>query len=47
VLSATNANGLTVTLSGNTDYVHCENNSAIMLAATTGTIDITAHVDTL
>lgn len=45
VLSATNANGLTVTLSGNTDYVHCENNSAIMLAATTGTIDITAHVE--
>ena len=45
VLSATNANGLKVTLSGNTDYVHCENNSAIMLAATTGTIDITAHVE--
>ena len=44
VLSATNVNGLTVTLSGNTDYVHCEGNAATMLAATTGTITITAHV---
>ncbi len=44
VLSATNANGLTVTLSGNADYVHCDGNMATMLAATTGTIEITAHV---
>lgn len=43
-LSATNANDLTVTLSGNTDYVHCEGNTATMLAATSGTITITAHV---
>ncbi len=46
VLSATNANGLTVTLSsvGNESYVHCDGNSATMLEATTGTITITAHV---
>ena len=44
VLSASNANGLTVTLSGNADYVHCDGNTATMLAATTGTIEITAHV---
>ena len=46
VLSATNANGLTVTLSseGNEDYVSCDGNSATMLQATSGTITITAHV---
>lgn len=44
VLSATNANELTVTLSGNTDYVHCDGNTATMLAATSGKITITAHV---
>jgi uncharacterized repeat protein (TIGR02543 family) len=47
VLSATNANGLTVTLSsaGNEGYVDCEGNSATMLEATDGTITITAHVE--
>lgn len=44
VLTATNNNGLTVTLSGNNTYVGCEGNSATMLAATTGKITITAHV---
>ena len=44
VLTATNNNGLTVTLSGNSTYVGCEGNSATMLAATTGKITITAHV---
>ena len=44
VLTATNSNGLTVTLSGNNTYVGCEGNSATMLAATTGKITITAHV---
>lgn len=46
VLTATNANGLTVTLSsaGNEDYVSCDGNSATMLQATSGTITITAHV---
>jgi hypothetical protein len=44
VLTATNNNGLTVTLSGNSTYVGCEENSATMLAATTGKITITAHV---
>lgn len=46
VLTATNANGLTVTLSsaGNETYVNCDGNSATMLQATSGTITITAHV---
>ena len=46
-LSATNANGLTVTLSsaGNESYVRCEGNTATMLAPTAGTITITAHVE--
>ena len=46
VLSATSAPGTTVTLSstGNESYVGCTGNSAIMLAATTGKINITAHV---
>lgn len=44
VLTATNNNGLTVTLSGNNTYVGCEGNSATMLAPTAGTITITAHV---
>jgi len=46
VLTATNSNGLTVTLSstGNESYVGCAGNSATMLAATTGKITITAHV---
>ena len=46
VLSATSAPGTTVTLSstGNESYVGCTGNSAIMLAATTGKITITAHV---
>ena len=45
-LSATNSNGLTVTLSstGNESYVGCSGNTATMLAATSGTITITAHV---
>lgn len=45
-LSATNANGLTVTLSsaGNESYVSCSGNTATMLEATSGTITITAHV---
>jgi len=45
-LSATNANALTVTLSstGNEDYVRCTDNTATMLAATSGAITITAHV---
>ncbi len=45
-LSATNANGLAVTLSseGNDSYVHCEGNTATMIEATSGTITITAHV---
>jgi len=47
VLRATNANGLTVTLSstGNEAYVSCEGNAATMLEATAGTITITAHVE--
>lgn len=46
VLSATNGNNLTVTLSstGNEEYVQCEGNSATMLQATSGTIAIKAHV---
>ncbi len=44
VLSATNNNNLTVTLSGDANYVSCSGNSATMLAATSGTITITAHV---
>lgn len=46
VLTATNSNGLAVTLSsaGNESYVGCAENSATMLAATTGKITITAHV---
>ena len=46
VLTATNSNGLTVTLSsaGNESYVGCVNNTATMLAATSGKITITAHV---
>ncbi|MBQ6983654.1 MAG: hypothetical protein IJQ20_01875 [Paludibacteraceae bacterium] len=45
-LSATSANGLTVTLSsvGNESYVSCSGNTATMLEATEGTITITAHV---
>ena len=43
-LSATNSNGLTVTLSGNSTYVTCTGNTAVMKAATSGTITITAHV---
>ncbi len=43
-LSATNANGLAVTLSGDNTYVHCEGNTATMIEATSGTITITAHV---
>ena len=45
-MSATNANGLTVTLSsaGNESYVSCSGNTATMLEATSGTITITAHV---
>ena len=45
-LSATNANGLGVTLSstGNESYVACSGNSAVMLAATSGSITINAHV---
>ncbi len=47
VLRATNANGLTVTLSstGNEAYVSCEGNAATMLEATAGTITIKAHVE--
>ena len=44
VLTATNSNGLTVTLSGNSTYVGCMGNTATMLAATSGKITITAHV---
>ena len=46
VLSASNSNGLTVTLSsaGNESYVNCSGNTATMLAATSGKITITAHV---
>lgn len=44
VLGATNSNGLTVTLSGNSTYVTCKDNTATMKAATSGTITITAHV---
>lgn len=44
VLTATNANNLTVTLSGNSTYVTCSGNQATMKAATSGTITITAHV---
>lgn len=44
VLTATNSNGLTVTLSGNSTYVGCQNNTATMLAATSGKITVTAHV---
>ena len=46
VLSATSAPGTTVTLSstGNESYVGCVENTATMLAATTGKITITAHV---
>lgn len=46
VLSATNGAGLTVTLSstGNEQYVNCSGNTATMLEATTGTITITANV---
>lgn len=46
VLSATSAPGTTVTLSstGNEEYVQCEGNSATMLQATSGTIAIKAHV---
>lgn len=44
VLSATNNNNLTVTLSGDANYVSCSGNTATMLAATPGTITITAHV---
>lgn len=46
VLTATNSNGLAVTLSsaGNESYVGCAGNSATMLAATSGKITITAHV---
>ena len=43
-LSATNSNDLTVTLSGNSTYVTCTGNTAVMKAATSGTITITAHV---
>ena len=43
-LSATNGNDLTVTLSGNSTYVTCTGNTAVMKAATSGTITITAHV---
>jgi len=43
-LSATNANGLAVTLSGDNTYVHCEGNTATMIEATSGTITIMAHV---
>ena len=45
-LSATNSNGLTVTLSsaGNESYVNCSGNTATMLAATSGKITVTAHV---
>lgn len=46
VLSATNANGLTVNLSsvGNESYISCSGNTATMLEATDGKITITAHV---
>ena len=44
ILSATNNNDLTVTLSGNSTYVTCAGNTATMKAATSGTITITAHV---
>ena len=46
VLTATNPNDLTVTLSstGNETYVNCDGNSATMLAATSGKITINAHV---
>ncbi len=43
-LSASNSNDLTVTLSGNSTYVTCTGNTAVMKAATSGTITITAHV---
>ena len=46
VLTATNANDLTVTLSsaGNESYISCSGNTATMLAKTSGTITVTAHV---
>ena len=43
-LSASNSNDLSVTLSGNSTYVTCTGNTAVMKAATSGTITITAHV---
>lgn len=45
-LIATNANGLTVTVSsaGNESFVHCDGNTAIMLAPTSGKITISANV---
>lgn len=45
-LSATNSNDLAVTLSstGNESFVSCSGNTATMLAATSGTITINAHV---
>lgn len=43
-LSASNSNDLTVTLSGNSTYVTCTGNTAVMKAATSGTITLTAHV---
>ena len=43
-LSATNANGLQVTLSGNANYVTCSGNEAIMTAPTTNAITISATI---